>query len=410
VGIDLSEERQAVVVTDHDSVTLARKMFRGSAWVIDDILDWAGKIARQAGYAGVLVVCEPTGQRWKPIYERARLRGVPMVCVPTMLVARAREGEDLTPNRSDFSDATVIARLTAELRCYTPYAPEGAWARLRHLGARRNQLIVNASAARSGVMDLLGCVWPAVLGAAGEPAESWTWRAAMAVSCHPAEVESMGWDVFAQAVRDRLVAWRGPRRRCLRILRAIHESAQAPGGIGWERDAAAERAKFLVDQWCYALAELTRVELTMAKILEDLQLRHLVETIPGVSAVSAAQILAETGDPGRFDGPRTWVKHAGVCPRANESGKYKGQTKSSGRGRPGLRTAAWRAVWVALQHNPVWAARYHHLTTRPDNPLKDGQARLAVAGSLLRQLYVVVTQQVAWDPAIAAGAKKVIAA
>ena len=65
--------------------------------------------------------------------------------------------------------------------------------------------------------------------------------------------------------------------------------------------------------------------------------------------------------------------------------------------------AAWRAVWAALHHNPVLAARYAHLVGRPDRQLSDAQARIAVAGSLLRQLHAVITTGTAWDPAIAAG-------
>jgi transposase len=113
--------------------------------------------------------------------------------------------------------------------------------------------------------------------------------------------------------------------------------------------------------------------------------------------------LAETGDPARYDTPRAWVKHAGLAPRANESGTFRGQTKTSGRGRPGLRTAAWRAIWGALPHNPVWSARRNALTSRGTNQLHDGQARAAAAAALLRQLFVVITKRVAWDPAIAAG-------
>ncbi len=44
-----------------------------------------------------------------------------------LLVRRAREGEDFTRSRPDFGDAVIIARLTAELRCYLPYRPEGPW-------------------------------------------------------------------------------------------------------------------------------------------------------------------------------------------------------------------------------------------------------------------------------------------
>jgi transposase len=409
VGIDLAENRQAAVVTDHDSATLGRKMFNGSAWVIDEILEWAIPIARDGGYTGVVVACEPTGHRWKAIHDRCRARGVPMVCMQTMLVAKAREGEDLTRNRADFSDATIIARLTAELRCYVPYAPEGPWARLRHLGARRNRLIADASAARQGTTDLLGCCWPAVLKAASEPADSVNWRAAMAVSCHPGHVAAMGFDAFTEAVRTELPAW-SAHRRSLIILRAIYKAAANPGGVAWDRDAAAERAGFMLGDWRRALAELAKVEAAMVSVLDELHLRHLVEPIPGLSAVGAAQILSETGDPTRYDCARTWVKHAGICPRANESGTFKGHTRMSGRGRPALRTAAWRAILGALPHNVVWAARHEHLTTRPQNKLTDGQARAALAASLLRQLYVVVTKKVAWDPAVAAGTKEMTAA
>ena len=138
-------------------------------------------------------------------------------------------------------------------------------------------------------------------------------------------------------------------------------------------------------------------------MLDELGLTALVTTIPGLSAVGAAAILAETGDPTRFDTARALVKHAGLCPRDNASGTYPGKTTITGRGRPALRLAAWRAVWAALPHNPVMAARHAHLTSRADNPLTDTQARIAVAASLLRQLHAVITTRTAWNPAIAAG-------
>jgi hypothetical protein len=97
------------------------------------------------------------------------------------------------------------------------------------------------------------------------------------------------------------------------------------------------------------------------------------------------------------------VKHAGLCPRENASGAHHGKTSISGKGRPGLRLAAWRAVWAALPNNPVLAARFTYLTTRDHNRLARQQARTACAAALLRWLHVVVIQRVSWDPAIAAG-------
>jgi hypothetical protein len=121
LGVDLASAKQAAVLTDHDSVVVGRRMFTGDAWVIDDILDWAGPIAAAAGFAGIVLGCEPTGHRWKPLLDRARARGVELVCVNPMLVHRGREEEDFTRDRSDFKDATIIAKKVTELRCYVPY-------------------------------------------------------------------------------------------------------------------------------------------------------------------------------------------------------------------------------------------------------------------------------------------------
>src|SRR5215472_7064173 len=195
----------------------------------------------------------------------------------------------------------------------------------------------------------------------------------------------------------------GGHRICRRIARAIHAAAACPGGIAAERDAALERAGFAYQDWMTALAATAEVEARMVAVLDDLHRTHLIATIPGLSAVSAAAILAETGDPARYDSPRTWVKHAGLAPRANESGAFRAQTRTSGRGRPGLRRAAWRAIWGALPHNPVWSARRDALTSRNSNQLHDGQARAAAAAALLRQFFVVITKRLAGDPAIAAG-------
>jgi transposase len=403
VAVDLASSRQAVVVCDHDSVVLARKMFRGSAWCISEILAWAEPVATKAGFAGVMLACEPTGHRWKPLVVTARARKIPVVCVQPLLVRRAREGEDFTRSRSDFGDAVIIARLTAELRCYVPYLPEGPWARLRHLGARREGLVRRAVASREQVRDLLECAWPAVLEAAADPLESLTWRAALGVLADPAVIAAMSEQQFLAALRERLMAL-GGKKVWRRIAVAVHAAAADPGGIAAEREAILERATFAYQDWMAALAAQADAEARMLAVLGELGLTGLVTTIPGLSAVGAAVILAQTGDPARYDSPRTWVKHAGLAPQANESGKYRGRTRSSGRGRPELRTAAWRVMFGAVRCNPVYAARLTFLTTREGNRLSTGQAHAALAAALLRQLHVVVTRRVPWDAAIASGA------
>jgi len=125
--------------------------------------------------------------------------------------------------------------------------------------------------------------------------------------------------------------------------------------------------QLLLADWLHDQQRLTDVETRMTGVLDELGLTRLATSIPGLSAVGAAAILAQTGDPRRFATARALVKHAGLAPREKTSGAFTGRTKLTGQGRPGLRLAAWRAVWAARLSNPVYAARYRHLTTRETN-------------------------------------------
>ena len=120
VGIDLADRKQMVVVTDHDSKVLARRTFRCRAWDLGVALDWAIDRAARAGFIGVTVSCEPTWHRWRVLGQLAAERGPLFVCVQTLMTSWARRAEDLTFDKTDEKDAVLIARLTAQLRCYVP--------------------------------------------------------------------------------------------------------------------------------------------------------------------------------------------------------------------------------------------------------------------------------------------------
>lgn len=403
LALDLADDKQVFALTDHDSRVLARKTVRCRPWQLGEAIEWGRREALAAGFAGVTLACEPTGHRWKVVDELATTAGIDLVCVQPLLVHRAREAEDFTRDKSDDKDALLIARLATQLHVYLPERADPTWARLRHLGSRRVEQVTDLGAARQQLRDLLECAWPASLTVASKPVDSLTWRAAMSVAgCDPDRIRRLGLTRFTRAVAKELPRW-GGQRVCHRIVRALHAAAADPRGVPSQRHGALERARFALADLHHAEAQRDHVEALMVQVLDRLDLTALVTTIPGLSAVGAAAILAETGDLSRFDSARAVVKHAGLCPRENASGTYAGKTTISGRGRPLLRVAAWRAVWGALPHNPVLAARHAHLAGREHNPLSDAQARVAVAGSLLRQLFVVITTRTAWNPDIAAG-------
>ena len=78
------------------------------------------------------------------------------------------QAEDQTSDKTDEKDAVLIARLTAQLRCYVPEPVDETWGRLRHLGARRDQLLAETDSQIQQIRDLLECVWPG--GAGHRPA------------------------------------------------------------------------------------------------------------------------------------------------------------------------------------------------------------------------------------------------
>ena len=205
---------------------------------------------------------------------------------------------------------------------------------------------------------------------------------------------------FERAVR-REVTKRGGQKPCLRVARNLFAALADPAGVIAHRRGALERVALVLEDWVVDQARLAETERRMVTILDELQLTGLVTSIHGVSAVGAAAILAETGDPHRFATARAMVKHAGLAPREKSSGNFTGRTKLTGQGRPRLRVAAWRAVWGSLQTNTVYANRYRHLTTREQNKLKPTQAQTAIAAAILRHLHAVVTTGRPWDPEIA---------
>jgi transposase len=410
VGIDLADKKQMVVVTDHDSKVLARKTFRCRAWDLGAALDWAGRQAWSKGFAGVTVACEPTGHRWRVLGQLAGDRAMPFVCVQPMLMSWARRSEDLTVDKTDEKDAVIIARLAAQLRCYVPEPVDETWGRLRHLGARREQLLVEAGSQVQQMRALLECVWPAVLQTARQPFRSSTWTAAMSVVLDRdggdlTRTRRLGLARFESAVRREVIR-RGKQKPCMRIVRLLFAALTDPAGVIIHRPGAFERVALLLGDWLETHRRLLDTETRMTTILDELRLTELATSITGLSAIGAAAILAETGDPNRFATARALVKHAGLAPREKLSGNYIGRTKLTGQGRPALRLAAWRAVWGAQRANPVYAARFTHLTTREQNKLSVTQAQAVIAAAILRQLHAVITTGKRWDPVIATHGSK----
>ena len=77
-----------------------------------------------------------------------------------------------------------------------------------------------------------------------------------------------------------------------------------PAGVSAHRVGAVERVALLLADWRQTQLRLADTEARMTSVLDELQLTALATSITGLSAIGAAAILAETGDPAGSPPPR----------------------------------------------------------------------------------------------------------
>ena len=70
LAVDLAPGKQAAVACDHDSVVLERRVLTGPAWCIEQIV--AEPVAARAGFAGLVLACEPARHPREPRAVTAR--------------------------------------------------------------------------------------------------------------------------------------------------------------------------------------------------------------------------------------------------------------------------------------------------------------------------------------------------
>ncbi len=109
-------------------------------------------------------------------------------------------------------------------------------------------------------------------------------------------------------------------------------------------------------------------------------------------------ILAQMGDISRFDDVKEIQKLSGLSLAACSSGKHKGETKISYRGRKRLRYWLFQAAKSAVAHAGEFKELHIYYTTRAENPLKKMQSLIVIACKLLRIIYTIPKNGTVYDP------------
>jgi transposase len=123
----------------------------------------------------------------------------------------------------------------------------------------------------------------------------------------------------------------------------------------------------------------------------------LLVSIPGIAAHSAVQLLPELLVLPETMTVRQWVAHAGLDPRAHQSGtSVEKPARISKVGNAHIRRALYMPALVAVQHNAHVRAFFDKLVARGKTPL---QAYVAVMRKLLHAIYGMLATRTAFVPA-----------
>ena len=133
------------------------------------------------------------------------------------------------------------------------------------------------------------------------------------------------------------------------------------------------------------------------KIMEVPYVDKLLE-MRGIGLKTVVGFVAEVGDIRRFDNPKQIQKLAGYAIVNNESGKHKGESHISYRGRKRLRYVLYEAAVSVVGHSPEFRSIHDYYTTREKNPLKKMQSMIAISCKLIRIFYLILRTGKPYNP------------
>ena len=111
--------------------------------------------------------------------------------------------------------------------------------------------------------------------------------------------------------------------------------------------------------------------------------KDLIVSIKGIADKTAALLLAECGDPLQFRSARSLGAFAGLTPRLQESGQYRGRTLISRTGSARLRAKLYMPTLSAIAYNPAIREQAQRLRER-------GKAGKQIVCAAMRKLLGIV--------------------
>lgn len=392
VGVDIGSEMNFARAFDWRGIELTKKVFRfgNDQEGFTAFLEWMNDVLRKTAKSEFIVGCEPTGHYWFTLARYLKEHGIRLVIVNPYHVKQMKELDDNSPKKTDLKDPKTIAKLVVEGRFSEPYIPEGIYADLREAVSSRDRIIKELNACSNRIQRWLRIYFPEYL-KVYRKFDSDSGMMVLEKAPLPEDVMALGVDGVNGIWREKKVRAVGIKR-AVTLVEAAHDSVGVKGG-----NCARMEFQLLLEDYRVKKNQLQKVtEILETETMKVPNVENLL-AIKGIGMVTVAGFLAEIGDVRRFDSPKQIQKLAGLELKESSSGKHKGRSSISKRGRKKLRRLLFQAVLPMLRSNSEIREVYEYYTTRLRNPLKGKQAVVAVSCKLIRIFWSLLKTGSAYD-------------
>ena len=394
IGIDIGSETNFARAFDWRGREITKKVYKFNnsreGFIFFD--GWMTDLLHRTAKMQIIVGCEPTGHYWFPLAGHLKDMGILLVTVNPYHVKQTKEIDDNSPTKTDQKDPKTIAKLVIGGNYGVPYIPEGIYADLREAVSSRDRIVKALNAAANRIQRWLKIYYPEYLGVYK--------KFDSASGLMVLEAAPLPEDVIALGIDGVVKIWRAAKMRAVGRKRAMTLVESAHNSIGIKGGACARlELQMLLEDYKTKKRQLEMIEEILEKETMKVPNVEKLLAIKGIGIITIAGFIAEVGDIRRFDSPKQIQKLAGFELKKNSSGKHKGQTTISKRGRRRLRRILFQAVLPLMKSNPEFREVYEYYTNRLKNPLKGKQAMIAVSCKLIRVFYTLLSKGVDYDAA-----------
>ena len=394
IGIDVGSETHYARAFDYRGIEYSKKAFKfgNNETGFEMLKAWILDIKEKHDKDKVVPGMEPTGHYWFNLGKFLQDNGMKPVLVNPHHVRKSKELDDNSPTKNDRKDPKVIAGLVQGGRYMIPYLPDGVYAELRTASNMRFQIQSELTRIQNRISRWFSIYFPEYR-TVFKGSNCVSGMMVLKRAPLPEDILTLGIEGVNQIWRDARLRAVGKKRAESLINAAKHSVGTKEGAV-----AARLEIRMLLEDYESRTARLQEIMTLIEELVKQIPMAEELMKIKGIGIKTVSGFLAEVGDVSRFSNPKELQKLAGLALVENSSGKHKGQTTISRRGRKRLRYLLFEVAMSLTGKNPEFRALHHYYTTRKINPLKKMQSLMAIAGKVIRVSYAMLTKGVVYDP------------